>query len=112
MGFFGDLDGICDITTDFVVLAGGQTSEAAVELETWTEPWRALAGKVDCLPDVDQEPIRMGDFLTTSTTPGRAVRASGPAKAFGGVLGKRLGALSAGRGLVPVLISLQTVGEE
>jgi hypothetical protein len=67
----------------------------------------ALAGKVYCLADANQEPIGMGDLLTTSATPGHAMRASDPAKAFGAVLGKSLGALPTGRGLVPTLIALQ-----
>ncbi len=52
-------------------------------------------------------PIGVGDLLTTSSTPGHAMRAADPARAFGAVLGKSLGRLTGGQGLVPVLVALQ-----
>ena len=64
----------------------------------------ALAGKVWCKA---QGPIEPGDLLTTSDTAGRAMRASDPARAFGTVIGKALGALGSGPGLVPALVTLQ-----
>jgi hypothetical protein len=67
----------------------------------------ALVGKVYCRVDADLAPIRPGDLLTTSATPGHARRASDRERAFGAVLGKALGGLAAGRGLVPILVTLQ-----
>jgi hypothetical protein len=67
----------------------------------------ALVGKVYCLADARSEPIGVGDLLTTSSTPGHAMRASDTMKAFGAILGKSLGALGDERGLVPVLVALQ-----
>lgn len=67
----------------------------------------ALVGRVYCRVDADVAPIRVGDLLTTSDTRGHAMRASDPSRAFGSVLGKSLAELSSGRGLVPVLVSLQ-----
>jgi hypothetical protein len=46
-------------------------------------------------------------MLTTSSTPGHAMRATDPGRAFGAVIGKALGSLPSGRGLVPVLVALQ-----
>lgn len=67
----------------------------------------ALTGKVWCLADADHGAIAVGDLLTTSATPGHAMVATDPARAFGAVIGKALGGLVAGRALIPVLVSLQ-----
>jgi hypothetical protein len=67
----------------------------------------ALVGKVLALVDADQDPVSVGDVLTTSATPGHAMRATDPARAFGAVLGKALQGLDGGTGLVPILVSLQ-----
>jgi hypothetical protein len=67
----------------------------------------ALVGKVYCLVDADRGAVRTGDLLTTSPTPGHAMRAADRERAFGAVLGKALAPLEGGRGLVPVLVNLQ-----
>jgi hypothetical protein len=67
----------------------------------------ALVGKVYCKVDAKYGPIEVGDLLTTSPTPGHAMRAADPLKAFGAVIGKALRPLSSGQGLVPVLVALQ-----
>jgi hypothetical protein len=67
----------------------------------------ALVGKVYCKVDAKHEAVEVGDLLTTSPTRGHAMKASDPSKAFGAVIGKALGALRAGRGLVPILVALQ-----
>ncbi|WP_433271588.1 hypothetical protein ACQPZF_12815 [Actinosynnema sp. CS-041913] len=67
----------------------------------------ALVGKVYCQADASYGPIELGDMLTTSPTRGHAMRAADPRRSFGAVLGKALGGLSSGRGLVPVLVALQ-----
>lgn len=67
----------------------------------------ALAGKVFCKVDASSGAIAVGDLLTTSDTPGHAMRVDDPARAFGAVLGKALAPLSGGCGLVPVLVTLQ-----
>lgn len=67
----------------------------------------ALVGKVYCKADASYGPIGLGDMLTTSSTRGHAMRATDPMQAFGAVLGKALGELSFGQGLVPVLVALQ-----
>ena len=61
----------------------------------------ALVGKVYCKADADFGSIEVGDLLTTSPTPGCAMKATEPAKAFGAVIGKALAALGEGRGLIP-----------
>lgn len=67
----------------------------------------ALMGRVFCKVDADADPVRVGDLLTTAQTPGHAMRASDPMQAFGSVIGKALGSLETGRGLIPVLVALQ-----
>lgn len=67
----------------------------------------ALVGKVYCKVDADHGAIQVGDLLTTSPTPGHAMRAGDAPRAFGAVLGKALRPLAAGRGLIPVLVALQ-----
>jgi hypothetical protein len=67
----------------------------------------ALVGKVYCKADANAGPIRVGDLLTTSDTPGHAMSVADPLKALGAIIGKSLGALQSGLGLVPMLIALQ-----
>lgn len=73
---------------------------------TDNRPVIALTGKVWCYVDADEDPIELGDLLTTSRTPGHAMRAADQARAFGAVIGKALAGLSGGRGLIPVLVAL------
>jgi hypothetical protein len=67
----------------------------------------ALVGKVFCKVDAQYASIDVGDLLTTSQTPGHAMKADEPNRAFGSVIGKALRPLPAGQGLIPILIALQ-----
>src|SRR5262249_19461998 len=67
----------------------------------------ALVGKVFCRVDAECAPIEVGDLLTTSQTPGHAMKVTDSAKAFGCVIGKALRPLREGRDLIPILIALQ-----
>ena len=67
----------------------------------------ALTGRVYAYADASAGPIRPGDLLTTSDTPGHAMRATDADRAQGAVLGKAMTALDEGTGLVLVLVSLQ-----
>jgi hypothetical protein len=67
----------------------------------------ALLGKVYCKVDSQYSSIEVGDLLTTSPTPGFAMKASEPGKAFGAVIGKALRPMNMGQGLIPILIALQ-----
>jgi hypothetical protein len=65
-------------------------------------------GKVYCKVDAQSGDISVGDLLTTSSTPGHAMKADDPLKAFGCVIGKALQSLPAGqKGLIPILVALQ-----
>ena len=67
----------------------------------------ALMGKVYCKVDATHSPIEIGDLLTTSQTKGHAMKAEDPLKAFGAVIGKALGSIKEGFGMIPVLVALQ-----
>lgn len=67
----------------------------------------ALMGKVFCKVDADYVPIQVGNILTTSLTPGYAMKAFEPMKSVGTVIGKALRKLNSGKGLIPFLVTLQ-----
>jgi hypothetical protein len=67
----------------------------------------ALVGKVYCKVDADNGAIEVGDLLTTSPTPGHAMKVSDASRAFGAVLGKALRPLKSGKGMIPILVALQ-----
>jgi hypothetical protein len=67
----------------------------------------ALSGRVYVLADAAYGAIRPGDLLTTSSTPGYAMKASNRRRSQGAVLGKAMTGLSQGRGMVLALVALQ-----
>jgi hypothetical protein len=94
------------------VVAGGGSYRSGIVMDhrVTSEGCRApiaMVGKAACRVDASYGPVRIGDLLTSSPTPGHAMRADDPARAFGAVIGKALTPLNEGRGLVHMLISLQ-----
>jgi len=67
----------------------------------------ALTGRVYVLADASNGPIEPGDLLTTSSAPGHAMKVTDHARAQGAILGKAMTGLSAGDGMVLVLVTLQ-----
>jgi hypothetical protein len=67
----------------------------------------ALSGRVYCQADATFGVITPGDLLTTSPTPGHAMRVTDPARAQGAIIGKAMTPLREGRGQVLILVSLQ-----
>ncbi|RLB05470.1 MAG: hypothetical protein DRG83_02560 [Deltaproteobacteria bacterium] len=68
----------------------------------------ALAGRVYCKVDATKEGIQPGDLLTTSATPGYAMKVMDYSRAQGAVLGKAMESLEKGKkGLILVLVTLQ-----
>ena len=67
----------------------------------------ALSGRVYVLADATFGAIRPGNLLTTSSTPGHAMKAGHSSKAQGAVLGKAMSGLADGKGMVLVLVTLQ-----
>jgi hypothetical protein len=67
----------------------------------------ALTGRVYVQADASNGPIRPGDLLTTSSTPGRAMKVTDHVRAQGAILGKAMSGLAEGNGMVLVLVTLQ-----
>ena len=67
----------------------------------------ALSGRVYVQADASFGAISAGDLLTTSDTPGHAMKVSDHAKAQGAILGKAMSQLTEGKGFVLVLVTLQ-----
>jgi hypothetical protein len=65
----------------------------------------ALVGKAFCKVDAAFGEVKAGDLLTTSHTPGYAMKASKRSRALGAIIGKALAGLDAGMGLIPILVS-------
>ncbi|MDP5103074.1 MAG: hypothetical protein NWP98_04050 [Erythrobacter sp.] len=67
----------------------------------------ALIGRVWCKVDASFGAIKLGDMLTTSPTPGHAMKAADKMRAPGSIIGKALKSIPQGCGMVPVLVALQ-----
>lgn len=67
----------------------------------------ALSGRVYVWVDASKGAIQPGDLLTTSSTPGHAMKATDAKKAQGAIIGKAMTSLKEGKGLVLVLVTLQ-----
>jgi hypothetical protein len=67
----------------------------------------ALTGRVYVQADASFGAIKPGDLLTTSSTPGAAMKVTNHGKAQGAILGKAMTGLKQGRGMVLVLVTLQ-----
>ena len=91
------------------IVSGAGGTRPAIVLDNGAEDTGvpvALNGKAWCKVDADDEPVEVGDLLTTSDTAGHAMKASDVTRYVGAVIGKALAPLAEGRGLVPVLVSL------
>jgi hypothetical protein len=91
-------------------VAGIVSTEPGVSLGTKEdgndgEKLIAVAGRVPCKVDASYAAIKPGDLLTTSDTPGHAMKATNPA--IGTILGKALEPLDTGTGTIEVLVTLQ-----
>jgi hypothetical protein len=67
----------------------------------------ALTGRVYVWVDASHGAIEPGDMLTTSSTPGYAMKATDRGQSFGAVIGKAMQPLKEDRGLILVLVNLQ-----
>ena len=94
------------------VVSGAGTYKPAIVLDQQRDRANrapiALLGKVYCKVDALQHAIEIGDLLTTSATPGHAMKATAWPAAFGAVIGKALQPLAVGQcAQIPILIALQ-----
>jgi hypothetical protein len=67
----------------------------------------AVVGIVPCRVSAENGPIFAGDLLVTSSTPGYAMKGTDRQRMLGAVVGKALGPLPKGTGLIQVLVTLQ-----
>ncbi len=67
----------------------------------------AMIGRVTCKVDASFGPIEVGDLLTTSPTPGHAMKATDQQRAFGAVFGKALAGHADGQGMIAVMVGLR-----
>jgi hypothetical protein len=67
----------------------------------------AIVGIVPTKVSAENGPIRVGDLLTTSATPGHAMRCNDRDRCFGTVLGKAMEPLSDSKGMIKVLVNLR-----
>ncbi|UCG33753.1 MAG: hypothetical protein JSU68_03780 [Phycisphaerales bacterium] len=68
----------------------------------------ALTGRVWCWCDAEANgPVQPGDLLTTSGTPGHAMKVTDFGQAQGAILGKAMTSLDHGQGLLLLLVALQ-----
>lgn len=88
----------------------GSTAGAQSELgkDTAHRLLQATTAPGQTVLDLDGDStVEVGDLLSTSPTPGHAMKARDASEAFGAVLGKAMAPLARGCGLVPILIALQ-----
>ncbi|MEU7606179.1 hypothetical protein AB0B78_37430 [Streptomyces sp. NPDC040724] len=67
----------------------------------------AMVGKAYCQVDASFGAIEVGDLLTSSPTPGHAMKAADASRTLGAVVGKALAPMADGIGLLPVVVALQ-----
>ena len=80
----------------------GQRSDGSDDLPI------ALSGRVYCYVDASNGAVAIGDLLTTSDTPGYAMKVTDFARSQGAVLGKAMEPVKKGeKGLILVLVGLQ-----
>lgn len=93
----GILSGAGKLDAGVILSAPGSTGEMAV----------AMSGRAWTLCDASYGAISPGDLLTTSETPGYAMKVSDFSRVPGATVGKAMTALESGKGLVLVLVNLQ-----
>jgi hypothetical protein len=67
----------------------------------------AMTGIVPVKVSAENGPVRPGDLLVTASTPGYAMKGTDRAQMLGAVIGKALGHLDAGTGVVEAVVTLQ-----
>ena len=67
----------------------------------------AMVGIVPTKVSAENGPIKTGDLLVASSTVGRAMKGTERSLLIGAVIGKALGSLDSGTGVIEVLVTLQ-----
>jgi hypothetical protein len=72
-----------------------------------TEVPMAMVGIVPTKVSAENGPIKRGDLLVTSSTSGYAMKGTDRSLLTGAVIGKALGSLDSGTGVIEVVVTLQ-----
>ncbi|WP_263418059.1 hypothetical protein [Terriglobus albidus] len=75
--------------------------------KTGEEVPMALVGIVPTKVSAENGPIKPGTLLVTSSTAGYAMRGTDREKLTGAIIGKAMGTLDSGKGVIEILVSLQ-----
>jgi hypothetical protein len=67
----------------------------------------AMVGIVPAKATTENGPIHKGDLLVTASTPGYAMKGTDRSRMLGAVIGKAMGSLDSGTGVIEVLVTLQ-----
>jgi len=67
----------------------------------------AVVGVVPCKVTAENGPIKPGDLLVVSSTPGYAMRGTDYKRMTGAIVGKALQPLASGKGVIQILVTLQ-----
>jgi len=67
----------------------------------------AMVGIVPAKASTENGPIHKGDLLVTASTPGYAMKGTDRSRMLGAVIGKAMGSLDSGKGVIEVLVTLQ-----
>lgn len=67
----------------------------------------AMIGVVPTKVTAENGPIRKGDLLVTSSQPGYAMKGTDRSRMLGAVIGKAMGPMDSGTGVIEVLVTLQ-----
>jgi len=67
----------------------------------------AMVGIVPTKVSTENGPIKEGDLLVTSSTPGYVMKGTDRSAMTGAIVGKALAAMDSGTGVIEVLVSLQ-----
>lgn len=85
----------------------GNAFDSKVEKWEDSRPLLALAGRAPVKVTTENGPIKIGDFLTTSSTPGYAMCCAVPSQCTGAIPRKALEPLEKGTGIVMVQVALR-----
>jgi hypothetical protein len=72
-----------------------------------TEVPMAMVGRVPTKVSAENGPIKVGDLLVSSSTVGYAMKGTDRSQMLGAVIGKALGSLDSGTGVIMVLVNVQ-----
>jgi hypothetical protein len=94
--------------------AGIYSTKPGVVGKRFTDPERlkeeipmAMVGIVPAKVSAENGPVKPGDLLVTSSTVGYVMKGTDRERMIGAIVGKALGSVASGTGVIEVLVSLQ-----